>query len=340
MRVTSTGTQLPQFPRRGFSLTMLATASLLSAAVTTNAYADERTAAANLTTNMARAGRSFNSGELMGRPTPVRGMYAIVDRTGETITYTNEAGTIMADPTSFTVLGPGRISRPMTPDEQKDMRAEFMANLDYSKLIKNVYGNGGGRKLLMFSALDCGYCKKLEDALARNARTLNTTFYVVPTSLQGISQGGLPTMQAVTNIWCAPNSGDAWRNFWSKRVVPQERSCRLTPQSAETEYDQIRSIFDRTGEARSGVPRVLNEEGIAIPASFDMNAASAAALYGPGARPGQAVQKAAYWIPSEAEAVVQMQALAAQAPVQQQQQQPGQQSGKINTKDLLKKLFN
>ena len=326
--------------RAGLGLSML----LFSTTFAQHAAADSASAVANVYANMARAGLAFpmKLEDAVAQVTPVRGIYGIYDRYGKLGAYTNESGTIVGDSRSFEVLQfTGRGSkRQMTADEKKELRAEIMANIDYSKLIKVVYGDGGGRKLMMFSALDCGYCQKLEATLEKHSRSLKTTLYVVPGTLQPIKQGGQPLMESVTRIWCDPNNGTAWRKYWTKGTVPNARQCAITPASAESEVDHRQNIISGAGSRVLAVPSVIDEEGSNLGVSYSMSAAAANAELGGSARPQALQPKPAVWIVSAEEARAQMQAIAAQSPIEQpQQQQALQQNGKINTKDLLKKLF-
>jgi hypothetical protein len=319
---------------------LLAAAFLSSAMWSPNACADGASAARYMFANMERANRTYNvnAAEVVVEATPVRGMYAIYTRQGRLVSLTNEAGTVTGDGHGLDVMDPGGAApRRMTAAEQADYRAEVMANIDFDKLIKVTYGNGGGRKLVMFSALDCGYCRKLEDTLAKNARTLDSTFYVMPGSLRGVRNGGLAALQSVSRIWCAPNNGAAWKNFWSKQAVPPERTCGITPATVEHDELLFKHVLGAAGIPINGVPTVLNENGDRVSYSYDLNAASAAAAFGPDVRPQAVAAKPAFWIVSPGEAGAQQQIALAQAP--QRAQPPQQQSGKISGKDLLKKLF-
>jgi hypothetical protein len=318
---------------------LLAAAFLSSAMWSPNACADGASAARYMFANMERANRTYNvnAAEVVVEATPVRGMYAIYTRQGRLVSLTNEAGTVTGDGHGLDVMDPGGAApRRMTAAEQADYRAEVMANIDFDKLIKVTYGNGGGRKLVMFSALDCGYCRKLEDTLAKNARTLHSTFYVMPGALRSVRDGGLPALQSVSRIWCAPNNGAAWKNFWSKQAVPPERTCGITPASVERDELLFKHVLAAAGIQINGVPTVLNENGDRVSYSYDLNAVSAAAAFGPDVRPLAGAAKPAFWIVSPDAAGALQQIALAQAP---QRAQPQQQAGKVNAKDLLKKLF-
>ncbi len=98
-----------------------------------------------------------------------------------------------------------------------DLQQEVIAAIDYDKLIKVSYGDGGGRKMVLFSAVDCGFCQRFEQDLMKKGSGVNTTFYVVPMSLQAFSGAGVAKWQTVSRIWCADNSSAAWRKYWTRR---------------------------------------------------------------------------------------------------------------------------
>ena len=335
---TSAGTRL------ACTASVLLTATLLSA----QAHADGALAARHFYENMARVGIGYKTpqSDVVVRATPVNGMYVLFSRNDEMIAVTNESGTISGDAHGLKVLEAGDAApRPMTQAEQAELRAEVMRNINYDKLIKVSYGNGGNRKIVMFSSVDCGYCKKLEEMFARNARSLNTTLYVMPGSLRRMRNGGGPALQTVSRIWCAPGNDVAWKNYWAKQAVPAERPCAMTAEAAEREEEYIKQVLFGSGIKINGSPTMLDENGQRMNNEYELNAGAANAIYGPAARPQPAMQLPARWILSPSEASAQHQLTMAQAPArgqyepQQQQQQQQPQNGKISTKDLLKKLF-
>ena len=322
---------------RPFGTLALITTGLLCALLAGTAHADANSAASYMFANNDRAGASFgiSPADIVGEPTLVRGMYAVYTRRGQFVSFTNESGTLTGDRRGMKVISSSGLPRPMTADELAGYRAEVMANIDYDRLIKVGYGNGGGRKLLMFSALDCGFCKRMEDGLAKNSKKLDTTFYVMPGTLRGANEGGLPLLQSISQIWCSPNSGAAWQSYWAQRPLPAARQCGITPKSIERDEAALKDLLFSAGVSIKGYPTVVDETGEYVSHQNYLDAASVNAVFGANARP-QIAQQPAYWIVSAAEASAQQQTAAAHAPVQQQALQ---QNGKINTKDLLKKLF-
>lgn len=322
---------------RAIALTL---ATLVSGA----ALADGRSATHNLFANMSRAGASisnFNENNVLVSPTLVKGMYALTDQQGRLVGYVNEAGTLYGDSRGFTVVSiNGAQPRPLAPAEAKDLRFEIMSAIDYDKLPKITHGNGGGRQVLMFSAVDCPYCKTLEDNMRKESGGLNSTIYVVPSSLQNLAQGGLQQWQTVSRIWCAENAGPAWQAFWASHAVPQQRQCAFAdPQIAQRAGRQLKDMLKAVGTDVYGTPVLIREDGVTLRIQNKMNAAEIVALLGPSGAPAPNNAEPR-WLAS-VDNSFQAQAVNGQPMVQQPGAQPAQQNGKVNLNEVLnlKKLF-
>lgn len=308
------------------------------------AFADGRSAAHNLFGNLARARASLSVNELnaMVSPTLVKGVYAIANQQGRFVGFTNEAGTLFGDSRGFNTLANGAQPRPLALDEIADLRAEVVAAIDYDKLPKVSFGDGGGRRLVMFSAVDCPFCKGLEDNIRKHAAGLNSTIYVVPSSLQKIAQGGLQQWQAVSRIWCADDAGAAWQSYWTSRNLPQARQCRFAdPRVAETADQQLKDILQAVGVRIVGTPQTIREDGAVIANKPNMDTSYVVNTFGSAGAP-QPSGKPARWLTASADDSFQMQPVGGQPsyapPIQQQPQQPRQQFG-MNEAMNLKRLL-
>ncbi|WP_157778743.1 hypothetical protein [Massilia violaceinigra] len=272
---------------------------LAAATMSAGALADANTAKTNFFANMDRAGVTFpgvNASTAKMVPAQVKGLYGIYSPKGNLISVTNEAGTLTGKAGGFSSVGlePGK-PRPMSPQQVAGLRAEIMANIDYDKLIKTSYGNGGGRKILMFSALDCPGCNQLEKALHKAAPTLNTTFYIVPGSLRDSSSGGIPWLEKVARIRCDDNAGQAWQTYWTKRTLPAARACALTPERVELDNYLMSHIMDGIKVMKPAYPMLVSEDGKWLPLPRGMTSASISAVFGPESKPA-AVQAPAQWL--------------------------------------------
>lgn len=306
--------------------------------VATNSIADGRSAAHNLFTNLARARASLSVNEatsLVG-PTLVKGIYTLSNQQGRFVGFTNESGNLFGDSRGFQVLpSNGAQPRPLTLDEINDLRAEVVSAIDYDKLPRIVFGDGGGRRLVLFSAVDCPFCKGFEDNMRKHAVGLNSTLYVVPSSLQKIAQGGMPQWQAVSRIWCADDAGAAWQAFWTSRVIPQPRQCRFAdPRTAEIADQQLKDILQAVGVRVVGTPQILREDGTAIANRSDMNSAYVSATFGSAGVPPANV-KPARWLTASAEDSFQMQPVGSQPSYAQPTQQAPQQKQHFGINDAL-----
>ncbi len=224
--------------------------------------------------------------------TLVNQLYALSDPQGRALGFFNEAGTLMLDAHGAQALGNNAL-RALTPDEVTALRLEVMQRIRYEALIKLVYGQGGGRRVLMFSALDCPYCRRFEDTLGFVGDQLNTTFYVVPSALVSPEGEGISTWQKVSRIWCDENPGNAWEGFWSEGSVPAakpSRSCEFAqPQSAVLANKQMREILNAVGSRVFAVPQFVREDGVVLRSSGQMELRDLDTLFGPKGLPAPSV---------------------------------------------------
>lgn len=292
------------------------------------ALADGRSAARNLFANAARARVNLNLTEqsTLVSPTLVRGVYMLTGAQGQAAGFINEGGNLYGDASGFRVFTPdGAPPRLMTPPEVAALRSEVMQAIDYDKLVKVQYGDGGGRRMVMFSALDCGYCKLFEKQFSELGKTSNTTFYVVPMSLRPSRSGGAQTWQEVSQIWCDSNNGDAWKRYWATGQLPPVRGCVFDGPTAERSTRELREILEASGLRVAGTPMIVREDGVLLKPG---DVRSYLKQPAPPAPAGQPV-----WLVADN---FQMQRVADPAPLQQQAQPH---SNKVHVTDVLKKLL-
>jgi Thioredoxin-like domain len=262
------------------------------------AVADGPGAVRQLLANLSQARSSLSITEATARTqeTLVKGIYAVYNTRGGFVGYVNDAGTLFGDSRGFTAVFPGgKPPRPFTEQEAKALREEIMDSIDYGSLVKVQKGNGGGRRILMFSAVDCPHCKLFEDAMRASLEHADTTIYVVPSALGKIRDGAAPVWAAAARIACAPDAGQAWTSYWATRVIPPARSCALTPQIAEQRDQQLKDILAAVGTRIVGTPQLVAEDGVSFVATpKTLATAQGAAAFGPGAAPRLA--RASRWL--------------------------------------------
>ena len=245
---------------------LLITAALL---VSTYALADGRRAAQNLFANLNRSRQEIgeNASSTSAAPTLVRGMYALSDSRGKFVGFTNETGTLFGDSRGFIGLSTGGSKfLPLTPDQTADLRREVAANIDRDKLITVRYGEEKTR-LFLFSAIDCPHCGKLEGQLRKAGDNENTTFYVIPSSLQSTSDGavGRQQWQRVASIWCAADPAHAWKTYWATGATPTARACAFSDAKiAEHAQERLWGILKGVGVAVHGTPAYIREDGLLL----------------------------------------------------------------------------
>ena len=141
--------------------------------------------------------------------TPYAGLYEIF--MGGQIIYTDEK-------LSF-LIAEGHLVDPKTKKDITGERLEELTRIDFASLpldqaIKVVKGNGS-RKLVVFSDVDCPYCKRLE----RN-ELANITDVTVYTFLYPIEQLHPDAASKSKLIWCASNRVKAWEDWILRDQLP------------------------------------------------------------------------------------------------------------------------
>ncbi len=141
--------------------------------------------------------------------TPYAGLYEVF--MGGQIIYTDEKLTFL--------IAEGRLVDPKSKKDVTGERLEELTKIDFSSLpleqaIKVVKGNGS-RKLVVFSDVDCPYCKQLE-----RKELSNITDVTVYTFLYPIDQLHPDAAKKSKTIWCASNRAKAWNDWILNNQLP------------------------------------------------------------------------------------------------------------------------
>jgi len=141
--------------------------------------------------------------------TPYAGLYEVF--MGGQIVYTDEKLTFL--------IAEGRLVDPKTKKDVTGERLEELTKIDFNSLpldqaIKVVKGNGS-RKLVVFSDVDCPFCKRLEQNELTNID--NVTIY---TFLYPIEQLHPDAANKSKSIWCAGNRVKAWQDWIFNNKLP------------------------------------------------------------------------------------------------------------------------
>ncbi|CAN4274868.1 DsbG Protein-disulfide isomerase [Methylophilaceae bacterium] len=178
--------------------------------------------------------------------TPYAGLYEVF--MGGQIIYTDEK-------LSF-IIAEGRLVDPKTKKDVTGERLEELTKIDFNSLpldkaIKIVKGNGS-RKLVVFSDVDCPYCKQLE-----RKELSNITDVTIYTFLYPIDQLHPDAANKSRSIWCATNREKAWTDWILKDQLP------TTTGKCEVPLEKVGELARKFGI--TGTPALIFSDGKKIP---------------------------------------------------------------------------
>ena len=139
---------------------------------------------------------------------------------GGQIIYTDEKMTFL--------IAEGHLVDPKTKKDITGDRLEELTKIDFSSLpleqaIKVVKGNGS-RKLVVFSDVDCPYCKRLEQN-----ELVNITDVTIYTFLYPLQQLHPDAVAKSKSIWCASNRTKAWEDWILNNQLPKSAATCEVP---------------------------------------------------------------------------------------------------------------
>ncbi|MES2014968.1 MAG: hypothetical protein V4484_00625 [Pseudomonadota bacterium] len=220
----------------------------------------------------------------VAKDTLVNGVYKVTSQDGGQFhAYISENGQIFGDAVNGWQYTGSNIA--LSGEEKFFLKVEVLHNIAVNKMIKVQYGDGGGRKMILLSSVDCPFCKKMEANLAQHADMLNTTFYVLPAALNGRDNtaSALQQWDTTARIWCANDNAAAWKNYWARRLVPDAKQCgmdSIAARSLQRDFDEImRSIWIRT----TGSPAIIREDGKVFTPAPQFDVTQAESQYGKSA---------------------------------------------------------
>ena len=193
--------------------------------------------------------------------TPIPGLYEV--RIGQEIFYADEQGNHLIQ---------GNLIDTKTRTDLTEARLAKLSAIDFASLpLKDavvIKQGNGTRRMAVFGDPNCGYCKRFERDLAK---LQDVTIYTFLYPILG------PDSSAKSkDIWCAADSGKAWRAWMVDGVTP--------PKSMGTKCDTAaleRNVEFGKKHRVQGTPAVVFEDGTRVPGaipleSLEKNLASAA----------------------------------------------------------------
>jgi thiol:disulfide interchange protein DsbC len=122
--------------------------------------------------------------------------------------------------------------------------------LPLNNALKTVKGKGE-RKLVVFSDVDCPYCRKFEAELAK---VDNITVYTFLYPLESLHPKAVQTSK---QIWCAPDRNKAWDDYITRGTVPNNNGKCANPIDATIALGSQLKV--------SGTPTLVFANGVRVP---------------------------------------------------------------------------
>ncbi len=104
--------------------------------------------------------------------------------------------------------------RNLTQARLNQLQAVKWDTLPLNNALKTVKGTGA-RKLVVFSDVDCPYCRKFEAELTK---VDNITVYTFLYPIEGLHPKAVQTSK---QIWCAPDRNKAWDDYIKGGSIPK-----------------------------------------------------------------------------------------------------------------------
>ena len=138
----------------------------------------------------------------------------------------------------------------LTQERLNRLQAVNWNTLPLQNALKVVKGKGE-RRLVVFSDVDCPYCRKFEEELAK---VDNITVYTFLYPVEGLHPKAVQTSK---QIWCAPDRNKAWNDYIEDGKVPNNDGKCANPVDATIALGQRLRI--------NGTPTLIFANGVRVP---------------------------------------------------------------------------
>jgi len=174
--------------------------------------------------------------------TPYGGLYEVF--MGGQIVYTDEKLTFL--------IAEGRLVDAKTKKDVTGERMDELTKVDFNSLpldqaIKVVKGNGS-RKLVVFSDVDCPFCKRLEQNELANIDNITVYTFLYP-----IESLHPDAANKSKSIWCAPNRVKAWNDWVFNNKLP------LAATNCDVPLEKVGELARKVGV--SSTPTLIFSDG-------------------------------------------------------------------------------
>lgn len=224
-------------------------------------HADDASLLAQLRANLAEKPTAVHE-------SLVPGLYGVYFSMNEPRTYADGHFRYFGNSsTGYTYLSGPRRGQDLALHESQQLFRDFLAAIPREKLIAYRFGSGK-REVFLFSAYDCPSCRALELELAKQAKQLDATVYVIPTGLAyaSIDVRAERAKTLVHGVLCAENQLAAWNALLLKGIAPPTANCAVNPD----DYALLRRAFPV--KVAPTVPTAVTSDGRIYPmvmAKFD-----------------------------------------------------------------------
>jgi len=138
----------------------------------------------------------------------------------------------------------------LTQARLNKLQAVKWDTLPLNNALKVVKGKGE-RKLVVFSDVDCPYCRKFEEELTK---VDNITVYTFLYPIEGLHPKAVQTSK---QIWCAPDRNKAWDDYITRGTVPNNAGTCANPVDATIALGNQLKV--------SGTPTLIFANGQRVP---------------------------------------------------------------------------
>ena len=190
-------------------------------------------------------------------PSPVKYLWVVRDKKDGSVLVINDAGNLVLQPNGSVI---DLVSRQVVVgnDTISKIRAEVLKGISPEMTLNYKMGNGEGRNVVLWTAVDCPSCVILERGLDSFTNGMNGVIRIVPTMLAPMHETTL------SQIWCSDDPAVAWEKWMkeSKLVGPSKKGGSVGCEKAAKMGDDLGVVLRSAGFPVYGTPSFIYENGL------------------------------------------------------------------------------